>query len=218
MIEILNSVCGDLSLTQRVAAYEHVREIHRLFESRVQEVCGWFIRPVFRRDRYDLRTLIDSTVSIIRELDVSFDFQELIVVDDDIDINRGSFEIIGDILFVLVGNAAKHGRRGGSVTISAERLSTDDRFVRLAVSSQTEDELSYVQAQDRIREAYSINKSMLNSAAVDEGFSGIRKIMGLINKTRSEFSRLDILKIDSECSIIFDVVVPTGVSFKRGRV
>jgi hypothetical protein len=48
------------------------------------------IRPVFRRDRYSLKVLTQSTPSIVRELDDRYRFTEEVGISDDITLNRGS--------------------------------------------------------------------------------------------------------------------------------
>jgi hypothetical protein len=118
----LHELFENLSSEERNLSLPLLFELRETLEARIQEVCGWFIRPVFRRDKYDLRTLINSTLSIVRELDDRFIFTEEVVMSDEVSLNRGSFEVVGDALFVLVGNAARHGKSDGKIRVSARQL------------------------------------------------------------------------------------------------
>lgn len=219
MTDRINEKYAMLSPSQRHMAKSFASEALVTFQGRVQEICGWFIRPVFRRDSYDLKTLIDSTLSIVRELDASYDFQEQVEVDQSVSINRGAFEVIGDVLFVLLGNAAKHGKRGGCVDIRAESVADKIGFVHIGVFSELESNLDFVNAIERIEEAAKfVEPSALDLAAVGEGFSGIRKIIGLLKrvKTNNE-AAFNIIEQPDSLRIGFEVIVPSQVTFKRER-
>jgi len=59
-------------------------ELISTLEARILDVCGWFIRPVFRRDKYDLGMLVDSTLAIVKELDARYAFTESVDLADQI--------------------------------------------------------------------------------------------------------------------------------------
>jgi hypothetical protein len=60
-------------------------------KNRVYEVCGWFIRPVFRRNEYSLKTLINTYFSTVKELDENYNFAEHLIMEQDISIDRLTF-------------------------------------------------------------------------------------------------------------------------------
>ena len=207
-----------LSLEQRYLLAPYMKDASAAFLSRVMEVCGWFIRPVFRRNSYGLRTLVYSTLSIVRELDASYLFQELVDVDESVSVNRGGFEVIGDVLFVLVANAAKHGKRGGSVKVSAIRDGLLTTMIELRVSSEVEDAEALSVARSRITEAVRpVGTTLLEDAAVGEGFSGLRKIIGLVKRIRSSEVRFYWSSEEEKLTITFVLRVPAAISFGRER-
>lgn len=207
-----------LDYEQSKVASGYFSEVHSLLSGRVQEICGWFIRPVFRRDAYDLRTLAESTVSIVRELDDSYDFVDHVDIAPNLVINRGSFDVLGDMLFVLIGNAAKHGKRGGRLEVSAVTIDEASGTLRVVITSEVDDIQMLRVAEARIRSATSASDfKMLELAAVGEGFSGIRKILGLLLRIRQAHSRFDIQCDDKALKVISTLQVPSNIAFARER-
>jgi hypothetical protein len=212
----LTDLFAELSYDQKVIARPYWSEIHSTITARTHEVCGWFIRPVFRNDSYDLGTLTDSTISIVRELDDSFVFEEDVNVEDKIALNRGSFDVLGDILFVLIGNAAKHGKRGGVVRVDASQDDQNPDFIRLDVTSEVEDERAYDEARSRIQTAGAVDSvDAIQEAGVLEGFSGIRKIIGIVRRIRH--AQFAIFEDRQRLTIQCRVVAPANLTFARER-
>jgi hypothetical protein len=175
---------NSLAPSEQSLARPYVHELHSVLNDRLQQVCGWFIRPVFRRDQYSLRMLAFSIFSIVRELDVRYAFKEEVTVDENIVLSRGSFDLFGDILFVLVGNGAKHGKVDGLITISGEQHGSN-KIVHMRVSSSVDSEIRYREAIARIESALFVGDGFdIDRAAVEEGFSGLRKVVGILKRVR----------------------------------
>lgn len=216
--ERLGAVYDALSHSQKRIAHPFFLEAQTSLQARVQEICGWFIRPVVRRDKYDLATLISSTISIIRELDVGYDFKEKVAVQEGLTINRGAFEVLGDVLFVLLGNAAKHGARGGEVEVIAQEALYSVPSVVLDIISHTETIEAHSTAISRIERAFRIDDdAALELAAVGEGFSGIRKLVGLLNRVKADDCRWGVSHDPGALKITFKVVIPLEITFRRER-
>jgi hypothetical protein len=202
----------------RRAGWGYWIEIASLLNGRVQEICGWFIRPVFRRNAYDLRTLVESTISIVRELDESYRFEERVDMGDSLIINRGSFDVLGDILFVLIGNAAKHGKRGGLVLTGAEAIGAKCELIAIEVVSEVENSDALLTAQAAIRRAKDASDlALIQSAGVIEGFSGIRKVIGLLNRVKNRSAIFTVDFDPHELLVRCRVVVPSTIAFARER-
>lgn len=213
-ISKLQSLYATLPPHEKRAGHIFFSEACRRLESRVQEVCGWFIRPVFRRDTYDLKTLVRSTLSIVKDLDISYAFTEQVDIDDAITLSRGSFEIVGDALFVLVVNAAKHGSSGGKVHVSAA-LENEGEQVVISVTSEVPDAEAYGVAMERIKLALNVEEPALGKAAVEEGFSGLRKVAGIIQTVPSPDAYIALFHADNADKIKFDISLPREISLKR---
>ena len=197
---------------QRSFVYPYSAELKRVIEARVREICGWFIRPVFRRDRYSLKMLAMSTLSIVRELDAQYAFVENVDIQEGVFLNRGSFDVFGDALFVLIGNAARHGRKDGRIDVSARKLGENAAIVD--VISELCPGASYEETFNRI-EAATRGESIARSA-VEEGFSGIGKLIGLLRRVQSPNVKLTLVNRPGRDKILFRLELPTDITARRG--
>lgn len=217
-IERLNRLFGTLPISSKQATHLLVEELRNTLQARVQDVCGWFIRPVFRRDRYSLRMLVMSTLSIVRELDASYAFSEAVTIPADVALSRGGFDVFSDILFVLVGNAAKHGRADGPIHVEAKFRDLDASVVELTVSSQVVDQASMRSAEQNIGIALAKNEGKsIHHAAVEEGFSGLRKLVGLLNRIKSPHLRFGWKGDADSLTITFQLELPAEITVLRER-
>jgi hypothetical protein len=206
-----------LSPEGRDLVFTYLHQCKEILEARVQEVCGWFIRPVFRRDRYNLKMLISTTFSIVRELDYEYAFTEEVIVSEDISLNRGSFDVFGDALFVLLGNAARHGKRGGHIKVGAHVVAEKTGVVRLDISSEVADKERYRDAVARIRIAFQNDQQAIAQAAVQEGFSGLMKLGGLMRRVRSADVVLRMNGDEDKLIITFSLTLPSEITVTRMR-
>lgn len=215
----LNELFDALSRDDKNFSLLILIELNQTIEARILDVCRWFIRPVFRRDKYDLSTLIYSNLSIVRELDSKYAFIEKVAMDKEVTLNRGSFDVIGDTLFVLIGNAARHGRADGTIEISATLQSPDDAVVSIDVTSECSSLESFNVALERIVSALRVrNEPVLSRAAVEEGFSGLRKLVGILKRIPSPKVSLAVIDDPRNLTIGFTVNVPAEIAFGRERV
>jgi hypothetical protein len=192
-------------------------EMEEILAARVREICGWFIRPVFRRDSYSLRTLISTVFSTTRDLDENFKFTEHVSMISDITISRGSFEVFWDALFVLVGNAGRHGQKNGRIEVSAYLNEADEQLVEISVSSELNPDTAIADIE-RIRTAFSVSQtSDLDKAAVEEGFSGLRKLMGLLHRIRYPGVGMRADYDVDQTTITFHARLPSVILFRRSR-
>jgi hypothetical protein len=205
-MEKLGRIYADLSFEEREFARPFFQDLDRTLNGRVQEVCGWFVRPVFRRDTYNLRNLVDSTISIIRELQESYDLTEDVRVSESLTVNRSLFELVGDILYILLGNAAKHAQRGSTIIVEAETAGKTDLL--LSVRSIVASREDFDHHLNRIKRACNVSsESDLQAAAVGEGFSGIRKIIGLLQRLRTSDAGLKVKSDKEKLSLNFSIAL-----------
>ncbi|CAO4135134.1 hypothetical protein [Methylorubrum extorquens] len=196
--------------------YPFFAQIENTLQARVQEICGWFIRPVFRRDEYDLLTLVNSSFSIIKDLDVDYEFNEVVKCGPDVSLNRGGFEVLGDVLFVLIGNAARHGQKDGDIIVEARPIGGTDN-VLLIVESTVKDAEHFALSVSRAKAALSDSFINTSNAAVQEGFSGLKKLRSLIYRLRSEEYHISLHVDESQLKFVFTATLPVFVTFKRER-
>ena len=216
-IRKLAELYEQLSPEDRELVFPFLHESRQIVEARVQEVCGWFIRPVFRRDRYSLKMLISTTLSIVRELDYEYAFTEEVVVSEDISLNRGSFDVFGDALFVLLGNAARHGKKDGHIHVNARAVPNKNNVVQLEISSAVASKEQYRDAFTRIDTAFKKDQQAIAQAAVQEGFSGLMKLAGLMRRVRSPDVKLWVDGDAEKLEITFSLKLPSEITVTRMR-
>jgi hypothetical protein len=216
MVEEIKGPYSALTLEQMRLVHGFLNEVVAVLQTQVHEICGWFIRPVFRRDLYELNVLVNSTLSLVRELDDTYDFVESVAVDPSIEIDRATFEFVGDTLFVLIGNAAKHGRRGGLVSVVGRHIGESKEKIAIRVKSETAEAAEYEKAISTIRSALAVQTTQaLDLAAVGEGFSGLRKIAGLVRRMRSSEVTLRFQPEPGSLSVSFELMTPAQVGGVR---
>src|SRR5205823_657566 len=152
----------------------------RSFNPHLRPGCRRSAVGLFVRDQYSLKMLIMSTLSIVRELDERYQFTEDVAMRDDISLNRGSFVVFGDALFVLLGNAAQNGKPDCQIGDSASRVGESNDFVLVKVTSEVSNPERHKEGVSRILRALTVREEhAIDRAAVEEGFSGLRKLAGL---------------------------------------
>jgi hypothetical protein len=214
----LTKLSSALTPDERFSSFALVQELHGTLLARIQDVCGWFIRPVFRRDEYSLKMLVMSTLSIVRELDAGYAFSEEVVVPNEMFLNRSAFDVFGDVLFVLIGNAARHGDLKGQIVVSAAKTSVDDGLVSLEVTSQVGTDEQFALAVLRIASAMDVEETAaIGQAAVEEGFSGLRKLTGLLQRFQSRNVTIEMIPDQNGRRIKFRLLLPSEVKLLRRR-
>jgi len=215
----LMSIWSNLNPRSRAVAHNGFQHLGMTLQNKIHEVCGWFIRPVFRRDSYSLRMLITSTLSIVRELDENYEFEEDIDVSDDLTLNRASFDVFGDLLFVVLGNAAKHGKRKGTIKVTSTSTVDDngETIIAVDVRSLVDDLEVHELAVDRIQSAMQIDAKEIDKAAVGEGFSGLGKAVGIMRNVRSTKASLVSFANAQFLEIQFIISLPAQIVANRNQ-
>jgi hypothetical protein len=171
---------------------------------------------VFRRDRYNLKMLTTSILSIVRELDDRYAFREEVDIADEVSLNRSSFDVFGDALFVLIGNAAKHGKADGLIKVLAQPSTLHKHIIRMDIVSEMASPQQQRAAVARIQSALTIREDRaIDSAAVGEGFSGLRKLLGLLRRVRSPHVALTLIAPNGDLRITFRVTLPAEINSTR---
>jgi len=210
----LNDLFETLPYEERANGRPHLKFLQETLRTRIQDVCGWFIRPVFRRDRYSLRMLTLSTLSIVRELDDKYAFREDVDISDEISLNRGGFDVFGDVLYVLIHNAARHGKSDGLIKVTGDQ--TVHGLITVDVTSEVATIEAYNDAILRIKTALDVSDrdKAIADAAVQEGFTGLKKIAGMILRVRGPIE-LRAKGSPDKLQITFSFSLPGEITFTR---
>ena len=94
-------------------------------------------------------------------------------------------------LFVLFGNAAKHGRSDGPIRVSVDATPSDERLLDISIYSESPSEDRFRRDLQRIATALKRPDSLsIDIAAVEEGLSGLGKLVGQLRRVKCGDIRL----------------------------
>lgn len=188
IIDFKNSANGFHSSQAR----DFTRDLLHEINERLQTMYGWFKRPLSVSPKASLSLLFKAVVAEVRDVfshlhaDTSFDEQ------NDIEIIGGAYHVLYDAFYVVVYNAAKHGKVGEQIEREFQ-LGYDKSArcveVRITITSAIRDSDSEQFVNERL--SVSPNDDIAN-AQLNETRSGIKKLYHLQNSD-SNFSILNIL-------------------------
>ncbi|WP_417528999.1 hypothetical protein [Marinomonas shanghaiensis] len=164
------------------------KDLHNIINEKFKTVYGWFNKPHSVSPKASLGLLYKAVVAEVRDSYPDFqaitDFYE----EEDIEMNGGAYHNIYDALYVIIYNAAKHGKKSGDVNRSISLINNkDERFISISISSQLKDE----DEESDVRKRLELNERDIDLAQVIENRSGIAKLYNL-EKFDSKFSVDDI--------------------------
>ncbi|WP_206009748.1 hypothetical protein, partial [Pseudoalteromonas sp. Z1A6] len=103
------------------------REIFSLISEKLNVICTWFKKPQSASPKASLSLLYKAVVSEVQQTFDNFnpdtDFDEK----DDIDLYGGVYHLFYDALYVIIFNAAKHGKYQGNLIRSFEIIEVDKK-------------------------------------------------------------------------------------------
>ncbi|GFD76976.1 hypothetical protein KUL113_63960 [Tenacibaculum sp. KUL113] len=153
------------------------RELRTLIAEKLTTICAWFKKPQSASPKASLSLLYKAVVSEVQQTFFDFkpdtDFKE----EDDIELYGGVYHIFYDALYVIIFNAAKHGKSNGNL-LREFYISTENnrRHLRFRVLSEIkdEDDEKYVLSRLEVKQGEN-----LQFAQVIENRSGIKKLYHL---------------------------------------
>lgn len=207
--DLLSEFKYTADMSQQNAARDFARDVQRHVNDKLLAMYGWFNRPASVSPKASVFLLYKAVVAEVREtypnLKADTDFDEEL----DIVLAGGAYHVLYDAFYVVVFNAAKHGKTGADVIRDIEivRNSVENQSaIVVTISSQLADDDSEAEVLKRLR--ISPNENIEN-AHLFEGRSGIRKLYHL---QRSD-SNFKIQKI--ECQ---DRHVSIGLVYKLEHI
>ncbi|WP_206666806.1 hypothetical protein [Vibrio metoecus] len=190
-LHILNEIKSKSLQTQideaRLASF--TREVHRLVNDKLTEMYGWFKKPQSVSPKASLNLLYKAVVAEVQQSFSKFEPETSFEEKDDIELMGGAYHVLYDALYVIVYNAAKHGKPLGKISRSFS-LDKDDtsNFVRVKFDSEILDSSNENQVNELLRID---NESDIDDAQLHEKSSGIKKLFHL-QKYDKSFQILNI--------------------------
>ncbi|GAB3341441.1 hypothetical protein GCM10027565_43500 [Bordetella tumulicola] len=152
------------------------RDLTHHINEKLSSMYGWFKRPISVSPKASLSLLFRAVAAEVRDTFPDFKIDQLHDHDDDIEIVGGAYHVLYDAFYVVIYNAAKHGKPGAEV----DRLF---RFVRrqpqndLAVSITITSQISDDDTSEYVNSRLEVNPDdNLDNAQISEDRSGIRKL------------------------------------------
>lgn len=160
-------------------AKEFSRELVRLIDEKLLAMYNWFKKPVNVAPKASLSLLYKAVVAEVKQSFPDFDTATEFEENDDIELVGGAYHVLYDSMYVVVYNAAKHGRpetpieRKFSIVIVPE---TSQKVLLLQITSAIRDgeSESYVDGRLAVQPGEDID-----DAQVSEDRSGIKKLYQL---------------------------------------
>ena len=155
---------------------EFARDIPRLINEKLTAMNGWFKRPVSVSPKASLSLLYKAVVAEVKETFDNFDVETDYIKESDVELVGGAYHDLYDAFYVVVYNAAKHGKKNGKVTRDFEiAISQDGKLsaVLVTISSEIPDEEVVEEVVERLKVK---PEDDIDNAQVEEGRSGVRKL------------------------------------------
>jgi hypothetical protein len=185
-------VNGDLLAELRASTYsallakDFCKDLVRTIDEKLIAMYTWFKRPANVSPRASLQLLYKAVVAEVRdtypEFETSTDFEAI----DEIEIVGGVYHVLYDSLYVIVFNAAKHGKQKQHIDrefFFAVGSDGKSRHVIVKISSAIRDD----QAEEYVAARLAVDEDDdLADAQISETRSGIRKLYHL-EKTNKGF-------------------------------
>ncbi|RGB48959.1 hypothetical protein DW209_21830 [Enterobacter hormaechei] len=136
---------------------------------------GWFKRPLSVSPKASLSLLYKAVVAEVKETFINFDADTAFDEEDDIELVGGPYHVLYDAFYVVIYNAAKHGKPSTNLEKSF-KISRAERKVIVMISSDIKDEDNEDEINDRLKITAD---SDIDNAQSSEERSGIRKLYHL---------------------------------------
>jgi hypothetical protein len=158
---------------------EFCRDLSRTLDDKFRTMYTWFKRPVNVSPKASLALLFRAVVEEVREIFPNISGPLESDADSDIELFGGAYHVLYDAFYVVVYNAAKHGREGGAVAPKFSILidpATKRPIARISIYSDIRNGQSAEDVSERLRIR---SDDDVENAQLYERRSGIPKLYQL---------------------------------------
>jgi len=169
---------------------DFAREVQATINEKLTSMYGWFKRPLSVSPKASLSLLYKAVVAEVKETFPQFDADTKFDEENDIELVGGPYHVLYDAFYVVIYNAAKHGKPSSDL---ARKFEIDEKSskVLVTISSDLKEEDSDISVNERLKIT---SDSDIDNAQSSEERSGIRKLYHL----QRNDSKFKIEKIISE--------------------
>ncbi|MED5777889.1 hypothetical protein VZ146_20630 [Enterobacter hormaechei] len=174
-INLLDEIKIPPNHSLQTSSRDFVREIQAKINEKLTSMYGWFKRPLSVSPKASLSLLYKAVVAEVKETFINFDADTAFDEEDDIELVGGPYHVLYDAFYVVIYNAAKHGKPSTNLEKSF-KISRAERKVIVIISSDIKDEDNEDEINDRLKITAD---SDIDNAQSSEERSGIRKLYHL---------------------------------------
>lgn len=183
-----------------------VRRVNERVDETIQQIAAWFAAPKVTTPSATLQELFQVVRREVAGQIPGFDPVVTETESTGLRIVGHRYQYVYDALYILVHNAAQHGKKGGRLDLKVDQCVDDaTNLVRVdvKVASELPDDSSHLRA--------SIDEAMaapMDDAMVTEGSTGIRKLRALAYP-KNDIAFVEVNYPDNWVEFKFSLIMPT---------
>ncbi len=172
--EALSALCDE---NIRKLAHEFSRDLNELTQSKFSSIGSWLTRPANLSPSAPVTLLIEAVIEEVRGL-TYFHPNITRVGDTDIEIFGYRYHHLYDFLYVVIYNAAKHGKLNGPLILGTrlEYPSPGSTLLSVTVTSEIRDGDSITNVRSRVDDSMGNNTDDAMVVEINSGIAKIRKL------------------------------------------
>lgn len=156
------------------------QEVNSLTGQKFGLMASWFNKPSYASPSADIYLLFNAVISEVKERMIGFE-PTIDIGEKTFTIDGGTYYILYDALYVLIHNAAKHGKLDGTIHFNVLPSSARNT-IRLSLSTELGCLQDILKAESQIRlfiESADKDSNFIDDAHIIEGNSGMKKLKRL---------------------------------------
>lgn len=183
-----------------------ITAINSEIDAKFAVVAGWLKKPPSSTIEADIDDVFDVVVDDIKDLFPDYRPEIERNTTDPLQLIGFGFTYIYDILFALIGNAAKHGKRNGKLVFRVEKTADNAKSASWKIT--IESDLISESDMCKIKTAFDEAKAAgLDNPHQVEGGTGIPKVLAELSEN-FENGDLDILTTPTSCAATVSFELP----------
>jgi hypothetical protein len=177
-LSVLEDIKNGLAGSRLALARDFCRDLPRTIDEKLASVYNWFKKPANVSPKASLTLLYKAVIAEVQETFPDFKPEIETSANDEIELVGGAYHVLYDSFYVVVYNAAKHGKNGENLERNFNVVEIPGQLAKileLEMSSIIKDD----QTEEFVSERLLVDKNDILSAQVTEDRSGIRKLYNL---------------------------------------
>lgn len=176
VVRVEDHLCERADLDRKLG--DRIRLINTTMQQKFEVVRSWFTRPTNQSPSASIGLLFDAVRDEVEHRFPNFRPEVVVTGEPDVDLIGHRFHFFYDALYILVGNAAQHGKGDGTLSIDVSTILDDQNGIAISVAVQSD-----LRPDARDRDSARIDDAMIaeiGDAVLNNRNSGIRKLRDMV--------------------------------------